>query len=188
VDSEFVDLDILLTRIRHPQSKVYFLDAVKAYKAGALRGALTSAWVALVYDLIAKYRELSATGERRRLRFFSRGITRPPQATSPSCSSLREASSKTQRPTHRSSTASPEPTWTAFVMIDIFALSRRSRPRRTCSNHLPNWCDSISSTRLISCCRRSPFRAKRSSIYMTSTCSLQAFRRPASVDVANVWK
>lgn len=63
MDAGFVDLDILLTRIRHPQSKVYFLDAVKAYKAGALRGALTSAWVALVYDLIAKYRELSAMGD-----------------------------------------------------------------------------------------------------------------------------
>ncbi|WP_118137666.1 hypothetical protein [Oceanicella sp. SM1341] len=63
MDTGFVDLDILLTRIRHPQSKLYFLDAVKAYKAGALRGALTSAWVALVYDLIAKYRELSAMGD-----------------------------------------------------------------------------------------------------------------------------
>lgn len=63
VDTGFIDLDILLTRIRHPQSKVYFLDAVKAYKAGALRGALTSTWVALVYDLIAKYRELSALGD-----------------------------------------------------------------------------------------------------------------------------
>jgi hypothetical protein len=63
VDTGFVDLDILLTRIRNPQSKVYFLDAVKAYKAGALRGALTSAWVALVYDLIAKYRELSASDD-----------------------------------------------------------------------------------------------------------------------------
>lgn len=63
MDVGFIDLDILLTRIRHPQSKVYFLDAVKAYKAGALRGALTSAWVALVYDLIAKYRELSAIGD-----------------------------------------------------------------------------------------------------------------------------
>lgn len=63
MDSGFIDLDILLTRIRHPQSKMYFLDAVRAYKAGALRGALTSAWVALVYDLIAKYRELSAIGD-----------------------------------------------------------------------------------------------------------------------------
>ncbi|QOI56569.1 hypothetical protein [Rouxiella badensis] len=63
MDIGFIDLDILLTRIRHPQSKVYFLDAVKSYKAGALRGALTTAWVALVYDLIAKYRELSAMGD-----------------------------------------------------------------------------------------------------------------------------
>lgn len=63
MDAGFVDLDILLTRIRHPQSKVYFLDAIKAYKAGALRGALTSAWVALAYDLIAKYRELSSLGD-----------------------------------------------------------------------------------------------------------------------------
>lgn len=63
MDTGFVDLDILLTRIRHAQSKIYFLDAVKAYKAGALRASLTSAWVALVYDLIAKYRELGALGD-----------------------------------------------------------------------------------------------------------------------------
>ncbi len=63
MDTGSIDLDILLTRIRQPQSKVYFLDAVRAYKAGALRGALTSARVALVYDLIAKYSELSAMGD-----------------------------------------------------------------------------------------------------------------------------
>ena len=52
MDTGFVDLDILLTRIRQAQSKVYFLDAVKAYKAGALRASLTAAWVALVSDLL----------------------------------------------------------------------------------------------------------------------------------------
>lgn len=51
VDTGFVDLDIIITKIRNGQSKAYFLDAVKAYKAGALRGTLTSAWVALVDDL-----------------------------------------------------------------------------------------------------------------------------------------
>ncbi|WP_323007523.1 hypothetical protein [Pseudorhodobacter sp.] len=70
MDTGFVDLDIMLTRIRHPQSKAYFLDAVRAYKAGALRGALTSAWVALVYDLIAKYRELSAMGDQAATAFL----------------------------------------------------------------------------------------------------------------------
>ncbi len=63
MDTGFVDLDMLLTRVRNNQSKIYFLDAVKAYKAGALRAALTSAWVALAYDIIAKYRELSAMGD-----------------------------------------------------------------------------------------------------------------------------
>ncbi|MDG5497920.1 hypothetical protein [Niveispirillum sp. BGYR6] len=63
MDIGFVDLDILLTRIRHAPSKEYFLDSIKSYKAGALRSSLTSAWVALVYDLIAKYRELSALGD-----------------------------------------------------------------------------------------------------------------------------
>jgi hypothetical protein len=63
VDTGFIDLDILLTRIRNTQSKIYFLDAVKAYKAGALRASMTSVWVALVYDFISKYRELSAMGD-----------------------------------------------------------------------------------------------------------------------------
>jgi hypothetical protein len=63
MDHSFIDLDMLLTRIRQPQSKTYFLDAVKAYKAGALRSALSSAWVAVVYDLITKYRELDAMGD-----------------------------------------------------------------------------------------------------------------------------
>lgn len=63
MDNNFVDLDILLTRIREPRSKDYFLDAIKVYKAGALRAALSSAWVAVVYDLILKYRELDAMGD-----------------------------------------------------------------------------------------------------------------------------
>lgn len=63
MDSSFVDLDILLTKVRNPQSRTYFLDAVRAYKAGALRASLTAAWVAIAYDLIAKYRELSAMGD-----------------------------------------------------------------------------------------------------------------------------
>nr|WP_314121540.1 hypothetical protein [uncultured Brevundimonas sp.] len=70
MDSSFVDLDILLTRVRNPQSRTYFLDAVKAYKAGALRASLTAAWVAIAYDLIAKYRELSAMGDQAATNFL----------------------------------------------------------------------------------------------------------------------
>ena len=71
MDTEFIDLDILLTRIRNPQSRLYFLDAVKAYKAGALRASMTSAWVSLVYDLITKYRELSAMGDAAATAFIT---------------------------------------------------------------------------------------------------------------------
>lgn len=63
MDAGFQDLDILMTRIRNPRSKQYFLEAVKSYKAGALRSSLSAAWVAVVYDLIAKYRELQALGD-----------------------------------------------------------------------------------------------------------------------------
>ncbi len=60
MDTNFVDLDILLIRIREPATKKYFSDAVRSYKAGALRPAISAVWVAIVYDLLAKYRELAA--------------------------------------------------------------------------------------------------------------------------------
>lgn len=70
MDSSFIDIDILTSTIRNPASKKYFLDSIRSYKAGALRASLTSAWVALVYDLIAKYRELSANGENSAATFI----------------------------------------------------------------------------------------------------------------------
>jgi len=63
VDSSFVDLDILITKIREPRFKTYFLEAVRSYKAGALRSALTAAWIAVAYDLLLKYRELTAASD-----------------------------------------------------------------------------------------------------------------------------
>lgn len=70
MDGGFIDLDLFLTKIRNPKSRIYFVDAVRSYKAGALRGAITSAWVAVVYDLIAKYRELSAMDDRAAAAFI----------------------------------------------------------------------------------------------------------------------
>jgi hypothetical protein len=72
MDSGFIDLDILLTRIREPRSKVYFLEATKSYKAGALRAALAAIWVAVVYDLIMKYRELAAKEDRAANEFLKK--------------------------------------------------------------------------------------------------------------------
>lgn len=63
MDSTFVDLDILVTKIREPRSRTYLLEAVRSYKAGALRSALSAAWIAVAYDLLLKYRELTAAGD-----------------------------------------------------------------------------------------------------------------------------
>ena len=69
MDASFVDLDILLTKVRNAQSRIYFLDAVKAYKAGALRASLTAAWVALAYFAAATPMRISSgsTGSTFRL-------------------------------------------------------------------------------------------------------------------------
>ena len=72
MDAGFIDLDILVSRVRNPPSKKYFIETVRSYKAGALRASLTSAWVALVFDLIAKYRELSAHGEASAIEFIQK--------------------------------------------------------------------------------------------------------------------
>lgn len=57
------DLDELALRARDADSKVLFLEAVQAYRAGAYRSAVTSAWTVVVYDIISKLRELSLGGD-----------------------------------------------------------------------------------------------------------------------------
>ena len=57
------DLDELLLTVRDITSRVYMLEAVNAYRAGVYRAAVVSTWVAVVYDLIGKFRELAASGD-----------------------------------------------------------------------------------------------------------------------------
>ena len=40
-----------------------FWDALKCYRVGAFRAAISSTWVALAYDPIRKYRELDGLGD-----------------------------------------------------------------------------------------------------------------------------
>jgi hypothetical protein len=65
-----LDLDTELLRIRDFRSRIYFTDALRSYRAGAMRAAIASAWVALVYDLLRKYRELASSGDREALAFL----------------------------------------------------------------------------------------------------------------------
>lgn len=53
------DLDELVTNVRDRNSREYIAEAVSAYRARAYRAAITSAWIAVTYDIIAKIRELA---------------------------------------------------------------------------------------------------------------------------------
>lgn len=57
------DLDELLLRCRTPQSKAFLAEAIACYRAGAYRSAIISTWIAVVFDLISKFKELALTGD-----------------------------------------------------------------------------------------------------------------------------
>lgn len=56
------DLDELLLRCRSEQSRIYLSEAVAAYRGAAFRATIASTWIAVVFDIVDKIRELSLTG------------------------------------------------------------------------------------------------------------------------------
>jgi hypothetical protein len=57
------DIDELVTRCRTEEARTYVAEAVACYKAGAYRSCIVATWIAVVYDLIAKVRELASAGD-----------------------------------------------------------------------------------------------------------------------------
>jgi polyhydroxyalkanoate synthesis regulator phasin/uncharacterized protein YjgD (DUF1641 family) len=57
------DIEALAGKCRSEQSKIYVSEAIKCYRGGAYRAAIVSTWVAVVFDLIDKVRELSLAGD-----------------------------------------------------------------------------------------------------------------------------
>jgi hypothetical protein len=57
------DLDELVLRCRTEEGRKYITEAVTCYKAGAYRACIVATWVAVVYDLISKIRELALSGD-----------------------------------------------------------------------------------------------------------------------------
>src|SRR6476469_8414791 len=57
------DLDELVMSCRTEQARAYIAEAVASYKAGAYRAAIVATWIAVVYDLLAKVRELAVGGD-----------------------------------------------------------------------------------------------------------------------------
>ena len=59
------DLDELILKCRTDNAKEYIADAVACYKAGAFKPCIAATWMALVYDIIDKVKELSLTGDKK---------------------------------------------------------------------------------------------------------------------------
>ncbi len=59
------DLDELAIHVRDPESRILYSEAIQAYRAGALRSAVTSTWIAVVFDVLAKIRELAVEGDQK---------------------------------------------------------------------------------------------------------------------------
>ena len=58
-----IDLDELVMNCRTEEARSYVSEAVACYKAGAFRACIVAAWIAVVYDLLAKIAELSLGGD-----------------------------------------------------------------------------------------------------------------------------
>src|SRR5689334_22373152 len=57
------DLDEIVLSCRNEEGRKYITEAVSCYKAGAYRACIVSTWIAVVYDLLSKIRELALSGD-----------------------------------------------------------------------------------------------------------------------------
>jgi hypothetical protein len=57
------DIEALSLQCQSEQSKAYIAESIRCYRAGAYRAAIVSTWIAIVFDLIDKIRELSLSGD-----------------------------------------------------------------------------------------------------------------------------
>lgn len=57
------DIEALAVRCRSEQSRGYISEAMQCYRAGAYRASIVSTWIAVVFDLIDKVRELAVSGD-----------------------------------------------------------------------------------------------------------------------------
>ena len=57
------DIEALVLQCNSDSSRLYVAEAISCYKAGAYRSAIVSTWIAIVFDLIDKIRELAISGD-----------------------------------------------------------------------------------------------------------------------------
>ncbi|WP_186269031.1 hypothetical protein [Burkholderia gladioli] len=57
------DIEALFLRCRADRAREYIGEAIQCYRAGAYRSAIVNTWIAVVFDLVDKIRELSLAGD-----------------------------------------------------------------------------------------------------------------------------
>ena len=62
-----IDFEDLVQRCRGKNARSYIKEAVDCYRVGAYRACIISTWIALVYDIIDKLREIAASGDKAAL-------------------------------------------------------------------------------------------------------------------------
>lgn len=63
--TQLADLDELVLCCRSETARDYIGEAVRCYRSGAFRACILSTWVAVVYDFVEKFRELSIGGDKQ---------------------------------------------------------------------------------------------------------------------------
>lgn len=58
------DLEELILRCRNAVAKEHIREAIIAYKGGAYRSCIVATWIAVVFDIIEKLRELELSGDK----------------------------------------------------------------------------------------------------------------------------
>jgi len=63
MSDSLVDIEALTLRCRADRAREYVREAIMCYRAGAYRSAIVNSWIAVVFDLIDKVRELALAGD-----------------------------------------------------------------------------------------------------------------------------
>lgn len=58
-----IDLEELILRCRSEMASKYIQEAIICYKSGAYRSAIVSTWIAVVFDIVEKIKELALSGD-----------------------------------------------------------------------------------------------------------------------------
>lgn len=63
MNNTLADLDVLVLKCRPGRSREYISESIQCYKAGAYRATIVNVWIAVVFDLVDKIRDLTLSGD-----------------------------------------------------------------------------------------------------------------------------